>query len=66
MIDAVKGRPRMKQRKEGKVSSTDVQAAIRKFMEEGGIITKLPEEKAAEGRMVGRKWNTSEMAGESN
>ena len=56
----------MKQRKDGNVSSTDVQAAIRKFMEAGGIITKLPEEKAAGGRMVGRKWNTSEMAGESN
>lgn len=56
----------MKQRKEEKVSSTDVQSAIRKFIEAGGIITKLPEEKAAGGRMVGRKWNTSELAGESN
>lgn len=56
----------MKQSKDEKVSSMDVQAAIRKFMESGGIITKLPEQKAAGTRMVGRKWNTSEMAGESN
>lgn len=44
----------------------DVQAAIRKFIAAGGLITKLPDEKTSASRMVGRRWNTSEIAGENN
>ena len=46
-----------------KISAEELQQAIRKFLEKGGNIQKLPEEKAAAGRMVGAKWNAAELGG---
>ena len=47
-----------------KVSEAELQAAIRKFLNAGGMIRKLPEQKALGSRMVGRKWLSSELEGE--
>ena len=63
---AMEERRNMKVRKDATVTPQDLDAAIRKFIAEGGLITKLPDEKAAGTRMIGRRWNTSELAGESN
>ncbi len=46
------------------ITEAELKAAIRKFLQSGGIIQKLPDQRPASDRMVGRKWNNSEMAGE--
>ena len=47
-----------------KISVEELQSAIQKFLKEGGIIQKLPEQKSRSLRMVGGKWNNSEIGGE--
>lgn len=56
---------RVRQRgKERHISAADLQAAVHKFVDAGGIIKKLPEEKTAPSQMVGKRWNTSEIGSE--
>jgi hypothetical protein len=38
--------------------------AIKKFLKSGGMIHKLPDQKTATPRVVGMKWNSSEVGGE--
>lgn len=47
------------------VSSEELNAAIQKFLKSGGIISKLPEQKAYGARHVGMKYNNTEMGGEA-
>jgi len=35
--------------------------AIRKFLNSGGIIRKLPAQKSGKSRLVGKKWGNTEM-----
>ena len=49
-----------------KVSEAELQAAIRKFVDAGGMIKKLPDQKTSASQMVGMRWNNYEMGGEPN
>lgn len=42
------------------VTHEQLQAAIRKFQENGGIIKKLPDQKSYTHQMVGTKWASLE------
>lgn len=46
------------------IKDEELRAAIKKFLLKGGVIDKLPEQKTILARMVGKKWNSSEMGGE--
>lgn len=63
MASAVRNRIVMKDDKVN-VSEAELQSAIRRFVEAGGMIRKLPDQKSNGSRMVGRRHNASEMAGE--
>lgn len=49
--------------KEG-ITQEELERAIRKFLENGGRIDRLPDQKNIASRMIGGKWNTSELAGD--
>ena len=52
--------------KDQKVSEAELEAAMRKFEAAGGMIKKLPDQKAPCTQVVGRRWNNSAMEGEPN
>ena len=47
-----------------KISEEELNSAIRKFLQEGGIIQKLPDQKNVNSQAVGMRWNNSELGGE--
>lgn len=47
-----------------KVSEAELHSAIRKFLDAGGMIRKLPDQKTSPSQMVGKRWNATEMGGE--
>lgn len=47
------------------VSQAEVSQAIRRFVNKGGMIRKLPADKTGSGRVVGMKHNTSEIGGDA-
>jgi len=51
----------MKRTKE--LTREELQKAIGKFINNGGIIQKLPDQKNVRQNRVGGKWGTSEMGG---
>ena len=53
----------MKESKQ-QVTEAELQSAIRKFLDKGGMIHKLPDQKSGTARMVGRKWDSTEVGGE--
>ncbi|MEE8396678.1 MAG: hypothetical protein V3S29_11530 [bacterium] len=50
--------------KKSSISHEELQRAVSKFINEGGIITKLPDQKALGQHRVGGKWATTEMSGD--
>ena len=51
-------------REKSKISSEDLNRAVRKFVRDGGIIQKLPDQKSAGSKQVGGKWANTELGGE--
>ena len=56
----------MKKNSKFKVSEDELNAAIQKFLKSGGIISKLPEQKAYAQKHVGMKHNTTEIGGDAS
>ncbi|NIR98293.1 MAG: hypothetical protein GWO03_09700 [Gammaproteobacteria bacterium] len=56
----------MKKGKQIRITDDEVQSAIRRFVQDGGIIRKLPAQKAVGARQIGKRWNTSEISGDLN
>ena len=44
------------------ISQDELQRAVNKFIKEGGIIKKLPDQKAVVQNRVGGKWATTEWS----
>ena len=44
-----------------KITDEELKRAVGKFVKDGGIIQKLPDQKSASHRLVGGKWSTTEM-----
>ena len=42
------------------ITEADIQKALKKFMDEGGLIQKLPDEVVPQRRQVGDKWSAYE------
>lgn len=53
-----------KSKKEANITEEEVQAAIKKFLQSGGIINKLPDQKTVSARLVGKRWGSTEMGGD--
>ncbi len=49
--------------KEEKISQEDLTRAVSKFIKEGGIIKKLPDQKTLVQNRVGGKWCSTEIGG---
>ena len=47
------------------INQQEIQSAIHKFIESGGIIEKLPEQKTVKYKLVGSRWCTTEIGGEN-
>lgn len=52
--------------KQGKaeITAEELNRAVGKFIKDGGIIEKLPDQKSAGHKKVGGKWANTEMGGE--
>ena len=46
------------------IKDEELRAAIKKFLMKGGVIDKLPDQKSNQGKMVGKKWDSSELGGD--
>ena len=55
----------MKKNSKFKVSEEELNAAIQKFLKSGGMISKLPEQKAYVQKHVGMKHSTMEIGGDT-
>lgn len=53
--------------KQGKaeITAEELNRAVGKFIKDGGIIEKLPDQKSAGHKKVGGKWANTEMGGET-
>lgn len=51
-------------KKKVEISPEEVQQALKKFQEKGGLIKKLPDQVAIRSNMVGSKWAMFELVGE--
>ena len=51
-------------REKTKISSEELNRAVRKFVRDGGIIEKLPDQKSVGSKQVGGKWANTELGGE--
>ncbi len=47
------------------ISQEELQKAVSKFIKNGGIIQKLPDQKHVLQKLVGGKWRNTEMGGEA-
>ncbi len=52
--------------KKAEISHDEIQEALRKFREQGGLITRLPDEEVQPRRMVGFRYGTYEPVSEGN
>ncbi len=52
----------MKEKK--KISEEELKRAVGKFIRDGGIIEKLPDQKSVTHKQVGSKWASTELGGE--
>ncbi len=46
------------------ITAEELNRAVSKFIKDGGIIQKLPDQKCAGHKQVGGKWGNTEMGGE--
>lgn len=51
-------------REKTEISAEELNRAVRKFVRDGGIIQKLPDQKSAGPKQVGGKWANTELGGE--
>lgn len=51
--------------KKSTITHEELQRAVSKFITEGGIITKLPDQRPMPQNRVGAKWATTEIGSES-
>ena len=61
-----KARESMKETRTKKITEAELQAAMRRFVEAGGMIKKLPDQKSIASQAVGVRWNNSDIGGEPN
>ena len=54
----------MKGKSKVEVTQEEIQRALKKFTEKGGLINKLPDEIAPRNALVGGKWGMFEGVGE--
>lgn len=60
-MDFDRERKDMKKKQKVEISPEEIAKALKKFKEEGGLITKLPDEITPRHSMVGAKWGMFEM-----
>ena len=53
-------------KKQKNISEEELNRAVRKFIDSGGIIKKLPDQKSAQLNRVGGRWCSTEVSGDSS
>lgn len=54
----------MKNKKQEPITHEDIQQALKKFHQNGGLIIRLPDEKKLPRHLVGSKWGTYDLVNE--